>query len=77
MHGALREAAEMNVKLDHMNRCYLMPEMTAEAVAMLRRAYEYIEERRPYESWTLAILNEKAYDIEDITIGEGRSRLIN
>jgi hypothetical protein len=56
---------------------YIMPEMTAEAVGMLRRAYEYIEERRPYESWTLAILNEKAYDIEDAVIGKGRSRTIN
>jgi hypothetical protein len=54
-----------------------MPEMTAEAVGMLRRAYEYIEERRPYESWTLAILNEKAYDIQDAVVGGGRSRQIN
>ena len=51
--------------------------MKTEAEAMLRRAYEYINARRPYEAWTLAILNEKAYDIEDITIGEGSSRLIN
>jgi hypothetical protein len=56
---------------------YIMPEMTAEAVGMLRRAYEYIEERRPYESWTLAILNEKAYDVQDELAGELRARAIN
>ena len=51
--------------------------MKTEAEAMLRRAYEYINARRPYEAWTLAILNEKAYDIQDELTGELRAREIN
>jgi len=51
--------------------------MKTEAEQMLRRAYEYIEKRRPYEAWTLAILNEKAYDVIDELVGELRARAIN
>ena len=48
-----------------------------EAVGMLRRAYEYIEKRRPYETWTLAILNERRYDLLDEIEAVNRNRRIN
>jgi len=43
----------------------------------LLHAYEYINKRRPYESWTLAILNEKRYDILDAEDGAKRAKGVN
>jgi hypothetical protein len=41
------------------------------------RAMQYIKERRPFEGETLAILNEKCYDIMDACLGPERSKGIN
>jgi hypothetical protein len=43
----------------------------------LLHAYEYINKRRPYEAWTLAILNEKRYDVLDAEDGKKRTQEIN
>lgn len=43
----------------------------------LTRARQYIVERRPYEAMTIAILNEKAYDLYDSVIGATRAKSIN
>jgi|GEM_PF-4767090 hypothetical protein len=50
------------------------PMMIAE---FLHHAYDYIETRRPYESWTLAILNEKRFDIIDADIAAYRAKQVN
>jgi len=39
--------------------------------------YKYIEDRRPYESWTLAILREKRWDVVDVAEGEYRAKQVN
>jgi hypothetical protein len=41
------------------------------------RAMQYIKERRPYEGATLALLNEKCYDIMDVCLGPERSKGVN
>lgn len=41
------------------------------------RAMKYIIERRPHELVTIAILNEKAYDIFDAADGARRAKQIN
>jgi hypothetical protein len=43
----------------------------------LWRAMKYIIERRPHELMTIAILNEKAYDVYDAAFGAARAKLIN
>ena len=50
------------------------PTMTA---YFLLHAYEYINKRRPYEAWTLAILNEKRYDVLDAEDCKKRAQEIN
>jgi len=53
-------------------------EIDAEALAgFLWRAMKYIIERRPHELVTIAILNEKAYDVYDARDGAARAKLIN
>jgi len=54
---------------ESINACYI--------TEFLRHAWEYIKARRPYESMTLAILNEKMFDISEIADGEERNRRIN
>jgi hypothetical protein len=44
---------------------------------LLWRAAKYIIERRPHELVTIAILNEKAYDIYDAMDGARRAKQIN
>jgi hypothetical protein len=51
------------------NACYI--------TEFLRHAWTYIKARRPYELMTLAILNEKMFDISDVADGEERNRRIN
>jgi|GEM_PF-2399215 hypothetical protein len=54
--------------------------LTAEAQAasnFLWRCMKYIEERRPFEGATIAILREKAYDIMDECVGKVKSKEIN
>jgi hypothetical protein len=41
------------------------------------RAMKYIIERRPHELATIAILNEKAYDVIDAADGALRAKQIN
>jgi hypothetical protein len=41
------------------------------------RAMKYIIERRPHELVTIAILNEKAYDVYDAAFGAIRAKQIN
>jgi hypothetical protein len=42
----------------------------------LWRAMQYIKERRPYDLTTIAILNEKCYDIMDEEFGRQRELAI-
>ena len=48
-----------------------------EIASFLMRAYWYIYDRRPFEMATLAILNEKAFDITDAWDGAVRAKSIN
>jgi hypothetical protein len=41
------------------------------------RAMKYIIERRPHELMTIAILNEKAFDVLDAADGARRAKQIN
>ncbi len=50
---------------------------TTEVALFLNRVYKYIEKRRPYETWTLAILNEKYYDVLDAEAGPRRALEVN
>jgi len=43
----------------------------------LWRAMKYIIQRRPHELVTIAILNEKAYDVYDAANGAERAKQIN
>jgi hypothetical protein len=53
-------------------------ELQASLVAgLLWRAVKYIIERRPHELMTIAILNEKAYDVYDAMDGARRAKQIN
>jgi hypothetical protein len=53
-------------------------ETTAEVIAgFIWRAERYIIERRPHELATIAILNEKAYDVIDAENGALRAKSIN
>jgi hypothetical protein len=55
-----------------------MPESAEQAASnFVWRAMQYIKERRPYESMTIAILNEKCYDIMDACLGPERAKGIN
>ena len=40
-----------------------------EISSFLWRAMQYIKDRRPFELATIAILNEKCYDVMDVEIG--------
>ncbi len=54
------------------------PELQAKLVSgLLWRAMRYIIERRPHELVTIAILNEKAYDVYDAAFGAARAKQIN
>ncbi len=48
-----------------------------EIAGFLVRAYWYIYDRRPFEMATLAILNEKAFDITDAWDGAVRAKSVN
>lgn len=50
------------------------PELMA---GFLWRAMKYIIQRRPHELMTIAILNEKAYDVYDAVQGAARAKQIN
>jgi hypothetical protein len=73
----------MNDPNDNFNGDYLAllrtdEENTAERTAgFLWRAMKYIIERRPHELITIAILNEKAYDVYDAMDGARRAKQIN
>jgi hypothetical protein len=55
-----------------------MGNVSPEAVAeFLTHAWVYIYNRRPYETWTLAILNEARYNVLDVAEAEARNRKIN
>jgi hypothetical protein len=62
-----------------MNPCTrTIEQQNAELTAgFLWRAMKYIIERRPHEFATIAILNEKAYDVLDAVEGVVRAKQIN
>lgn len=47
------------------------------AEGILHRAWKYIRDRRPFETVTLAILNEKYFDLFDARDGAARAKSIN
>jgi hypothetical protein len=63
-----------------LGRSVYLPGQEPEAQAasnFLWRCMKYIEERRPFEGATIAILREKAYDIMDECVGKVKSKEIN
>jgi hypothetical protein len=55
-----------------------MPETPEQAASnFVWRSMQYIKERRPFELATIALLNEKCYDIMDACLGPERPKGIN
>ena len=52
-------------------------DQTVFVAGMVARAFKYINDRRPYETRTLAILREKGYDLLDAYEGPKRAKQVN
>ena len=78
-----RKAEETQMSKEVFNGDYLAltrtPEQNEQQAAsnFVWRAMTYIKERRPFELATIAILNEKCYDIMDACLGPERSKGID